>query len=175
MQEILLTRGLKCFVDDNVYDVVRYYKWWTQETRANGATNFMAKRTVAPFSMKLDVYLHRLTAGVPKCFRIRFKDENWLNYQHDNLRIEDKKGRKYQFHKFNRDSQYKGVVFDLYYGVWRAEFHKLIIGYYHNEVDAAHAYNVKIREIYKHPGRKINTITIMEHYYENNPRYRQNG
>ena len=172
MQEILLTRKFKCFVDDSLYEVARNYKWCTQETRANGATNYIGKRKVVPYSMDVIVYLYRLAAGVPCCFRVRFKDGNWLNYQHSNLRIEDKRGRVYHYHKFNKESRYNGVVFDLYYGIWRAEFHKLVIGFYNNEVDAARAYNIKIREIYpKAYKTRLNSIPILKRYEELNPRY----
>jgi len=176
MQEVLLTRNYKCFVDDDLYDIAKHYNWCAQETRANGATNFIAKRKVTLLSMQYIVYLHKLAAGVPKCFKVSFKDGNWLNYQENNLKRTDRKGRPYHFHKFKKDSQYRGVVFDLFYGLWRAEFHKLTIGYYDNEVDAARAYNIKMREIYKNPAKnKLNVITILDRYHENNPRYRRNG
>lgn len=173
MREIILTRGLKCFVDDPLYEVAKYYKWYSHRTNANGCSSYLAARMIYVDGNRTGVYLHRLAAGVPKCFRVRFKDGNELNYQYDNLQIEDKKKRKYTFHRFNKESMYKGVVFDYFYGLWRAEFYKLVIGYYPNEVDAARAYNIKIREIYKYPGRRLNQITVMDRYEENNPKYRR--
>ena len=174
MREIILTRGFRCFVDEPLYEVAKYYKWFVTETHANGATNYIAARDVKIDGMKMRVYLHRLAGGVPACFRVKFKDENWLNYQYDNLQIEDKRKIKYTYREFNKESKYKGVVFDYFYGLWRAEFFKMTIGYYRNEVDAARAYNIKMRHIYKNPGRhRLNKITIMEQYEENNPRYRR--
>ncbi len=175
MREIILTRGLKCFVDDDLYDVVKYYRWCAQITNHSFiSTDYIAKRTVKIFNNPVKVYLHRLAAGVPRCFKVIYKDGNYLNYQYDNIRLEDRQGNKYKFHRFNLKSMYKGVVFDYYFGLWRAEFYKMVIGYYTNELDAARAYNIKMKEIYKNPGRgRLNQITIMERYEENNPKYRR--
>jgi len=62
--------------------------------------------------------------------------------------IEDKKGNRYKYRVFSPESAYPFLVFDYYYGLWRAEYHKLVIGYYDNEVDGVRAYNKKMSEIY---------------------------
>jgi len=168
MKEILLTKNKITYVDDEAYEILAYYGWNCYEYGWREKVT-IAARSVFLNGKRISVYLHRVLAGVPQCFSVKPINGNRLDNVHENLQILDKAGNKYKFTPFTGKSSFKGVVWNGWYGLWEAKFFKMSIGFYKNEVDAARAYNVKIREIYPHPNRnRINSIPIMNKYLKNN-------
>ncbi len=159
MKEVLLTRGYKCFVDDDAFDIVNCYNWQAHVCK----TSVMASKTFFREGIRKKIFLHKLLAGVPACFKVGHLNGNSLDNQYDNLFIYDLKGNKYNFRKFSIKSKFKGVFWNGYHGLWDARFHKMTIGFYTNEIDAARAYNIKIGDIYKNE-RLQNKISIMRQY-----------
>ena len=170
MKELPLTRRMRAYLDDEAWSVFKDYKWVAQSayTWNKYKKYYLARRDFIIDSHRFAIYLHRQVMGVPKPFLIRHKNIEHLDNQHDNLRIEDDTGREYFFRKFTTQSQYKGVFWDRYYGLWRAELYRLVIGYYPLEIDAARAYNIKIKEIYGNVPGRMNTIKIMREYNRRN-------
>jgi len=165
MKEIILTQGVQTCLDDEAWSVLKEYNWLAAEayTWRKDKKRYLARRDFFINGQRFAVYLHRQVMGVPKPFIIKHKNE-CLDNQHENLRIEDEVGNPYFFRKFTAKSQFKGVCWDRYYGLWRSELHGLVIGYYSVEIDAARAYNIKIKEIYGNNPRRMNTIKIMREY-----------
>ena len=161
MQQILLSRGYKCYVDDVVYPFFGCHNWCAHDY--NGWVHGV--RSVMVNGMDFQIYLFRQILGVP-WLRVEWLDGNRLNYCSDNMRIKDRFGNRYSWYRFNGESRYKGIVWDKYYGLWRAEYCGLVIGYYITEVDAIRARNVKMEEI--HPGAKHyqHKIPILRKYFE---------
>lgn len=170
MKELLLTRRVKTYLDDEAWSVLKDYSWMAQRayTWLKDKRCYLACRRVHIDGCRVDIFLHRQVMGVPKPFLIRHKSVGYLDNQHNSLQIEDAGGRFYHFRRFSDQSQFTGVFWDRYYGLWRAEFHKLVIGYYPVEVDAARAYNIKIKEVYGNVQRRMNTIRIMREYNRKN-------
>ena len=166
MKEILLTEHKLTYVDDEAYEVLSYYPWnsyvfWRKST--------IAARPVFLDGKRFSLYLHRLIAGVPQCFKVKWINGNRLDNTYENLQICDSNGNKYSFLPFTGTSTFKGVKWNAWHGLWEAKFYKMSIGFYANEADAARAYNVKIREIYPKPGRgRLNSIPIMNRYLKYN-------
>jgi len=172
LREIVLTKGYKCFVDDVMYDVICTRNWHVLVCNSDVLLGkYLARRRLVIMGMGVLLYIHRLSAGVPKMFKVRFRNGNTLDYRHENLRICDFNNNEYEHRVFSPESSYKGVVFDYYYGLWRADFFGLVIGYYGNEVDAARAYNIKVIEICGGVVLKsrVNRIRVLEEYKRLNP------
>lgn len=175
MKEILLTRRIITYLDDEVWDIFKDYNWqaipsFQGKTTAKwkpGKLKHYARRTACVNGYTLVIYLHRQLMGVPKPFLVRHKNSDYLDNQHYNLLIEDEWGNKYCFRKFSPKSKYKGVIWDRANGLWRAEVHGLVIGYYIVEIDAARAYNLKMKEMFGTSQRKLNTISILRQYNKN--------
>jgi len=161
MKPLVLTNKLMTYVDDDAYELLHYYHW-----KAHPIINgHVANRNVSIDGFVKTMYMHRIIAGVPQCFNVKWKNGNKLDNQYENLLITDKTGNVYKNKPFNGESNYKGVKWSSYYGVWEARFSGMTIGYYFNEIDAARAYNIKMVEIFKKPGRgRLNKIGIMRSY-----------
>ena len=172
-KEILLTKHNLTYVDDDAYEILSYYPWnsyvygWKKKSVIAARPVFL-KET----GKRTSLYLHRMLAGVPQCFRVKHVNKNLLDNTHENLRICDENGNVYKFKPFTGKTTFKGVKWNGWHGLWEATFHKLSIGLYPNEVDAARAYNVKMREIDPNSSTRskfpINTIPIMNNYLKNN-------
>lgn len=168
MKEILLTKHKLTYVDDDAYEVLAYYPWtsfvcgWKKKT-------VIGARVVFLNGTRFSLYLHRLIAGVPQCFKVKWINGNRLDNTFENLKIYDAKGNNYFFTPFTGKSKFKGVKWNAWHGLWEARFFKMSIGFYSNEVDAARAYNVKMKEIYPICSRtRLNSIPIMNKYIKNN-------
>jgi len=170
-KEILLTKHNLTYVDDEAYEILSYYPWnsyvygWGDKKSVIAARPVFLKESGA----KLSLYLHRLIAGVPQIFGVKHINKNVLDNKHENLQIHDENGNNYFYPPFTGKTKFKGVKWNGWHGLWEATFFKLSIGLYPNEVDAARAYNVKIREIYPNASRlRLNSIPIMNRYLKNN-------
>ena len=160
MKELILTKSYYTRVDDRAGEILDHYTWYANEK--NRTTAF---RSVYIHGWTYTLYLHRLICGVPQCFGVKWLNENRLDNQYENFAIIDGLGNRYKFKPFTGKSDFKGVYWSAYNGLWEAKFFKMTIGYYTNEIDAARAYNKKMNEIYIKPGRgRLNSIPVMNKY-----------
>ncbi len=166
MKKLSLTRNLSTYVNDDVYNVLLCYNWQAHYCR--DGNYFLASRSVYLNGRQVKLFLHRLLAGVPSCFRVRRKNNDFLDNQHYNLIISDKLGNRYFFRHFSTKSRYKGVFWSAYHGIWETKVYGMTIGYYRNEIDAARAFNIKMTEIHPNAKYKRNKITIMRRFNEKN-------
>ena len=172
-KEILLNKHNLTYVDDEAYEILAYYPWnsyvygWKKKSVIAGRPVYLKEN-----GNKFSLYLHRILAGVPQCFGVRHINKNVLDNKYENLLIHDKLGNEYKFKPFTGKTTFKGVKWNAWHGLWEATFYKLSIGLYPNEVDAARAYNVKVKEIDPHANVRskfpLNSIPIMNKYLKNN-------
>jgi len=128
MKQILLTRGARAFVDDDVYDWLSWYDWHFHESHSR----CYAARVVTVTGKKKKVWLHRMVAGYPRFFKVRFLNGDTLDCQRSNLYVERQKASE-EWRSSAGNSEFIGVHWDKAKGLWN--------GKYDNEIDAARAVN----------------------------------
>lgn len=134
MKEIKLAKGKTTLIDDEDWELVKDYKW-----SAQGKKDTLYAVTTITISM------HQLIMGA-KGQQIDHINGNGLDNQKSNLRTATS-----QQNSFNRrkrsgcSSVYKGVCWSKRAKKWRAYLTKnqkhFSLGYFHNEIDAARAYD----------------------------------
>jgi hypothetical protein len=82
MVKLHLTSGLVAMVDDEDWDLIKGYNWYSVKMR-----NTHYVRATIPKSGGKKVYLHRLIMGEPEDMMVDHIDGNGLNDQKSNLRI----------------------------------------------------------------------------------------
>jgi hypothetical protein len=143
MKEIKLTQGKVALVDDEDYEYLNQFKWFTNNI--NGY--FYAGRQITVSKNKQTIiYMHRIIMKPEKGTVIDHLDGNTLNNQKNNLRIctHAENMRNSKINKNNK-SGYKGVVYQINSNNYKAQIkfnNKTInIGSYIDPIDAARAYN----------------------------------
>lgn len=132
-------------IDD--FEKIKPYKWHVD-------VNKYCKNIYARNNNK--VRMHRLIMGITNpAILVDHKDGNGLNNRRSNLRIctatENAQNTKI-LQKNDKTSKFKGVSLDKRRGIWRARMSnkgkKIWIGMYKSEIDAAKAYDTKVRELH---------------------------
>lgn len=140
MKEITLTKGKTAIVDDEDFDLLSTWSW-TARPSLNTSYGY---RKVYVNKKYQTVHMHRFILGTEKM--VDHIDHNGLNNQKTNLRICTHSQNMCNARKRkNSSSRYKGVYWNAEKKKWhvRASFDgkKYNVGYYHNEIEAALAYN----------------------------------
>jgi len=149
MKAFCLSRNIYCLTDDDIYDWLHHWKW---SIANHGRKGFRYARRfgINPLLHKQQfIYLHKVVAGISKNYLLKFRDHNPLNLQRANLSVINPRGEPVKWWASNGVSRFTGVKWDGYYGLWKAHLLDLPIGYFASEMDAAEAYNKKIREFSK--------------------------
>lgn len=135
---IPLTRGKFAVVDAEDYPRISKYTWFTEGTQKN----CYAVRKQNGKSIKM----HRQITNAPDHLVVDHIDHNGLNNQKKNLRLATfTQNCQNQRRSAHGTSKYKGVHWNKRAKKWAAAIrcnnktHHL--GYFHNETDAAHAYD----------------------------------
>ncbi len=137
MSKIPLTQGKHALVDNEDFEQLKKWKWFTKRTQSG---IFYAWSRIGGGN----IYMHRVVMKAEQGQVVHHKDGNGLNNQKDNLQIcsYSLHGRANRPRKDGR-SKYKGVY--RQYGKWGASIRingkKKYLGYYKLEEDAARAYN----------------------------------
>ena len=152
MKEIPLTRGRVALVDDEDYDYLMQWKWYTNKTLQG---KFYAARSLWNLITKKikNVCMHRVIIDAKKGEEVDHKDGNGLNNQRGNLRLctraQNNANSKLQK---NSTSGYKGATFDRHAQKWQAHImynrRHLFLGYYGTSEEAARAYDKKAIELF---------------------------
>jgi len=145
MKEIFLTQGKVTFVDDVNYEQLNQYRWFALR---NPCGYFYAARMIFKNNRQITIYMHREILGLSPKNKNQTDhiNHNTLDNRIDNLRIcthqENAMNRK---PRSNTSSKYKGVSWHKQMKKWLVHItvkKKIIhIGYFHNEIFAALAYN----------------------------------
>lgn len=162
MKEIQLTRNKVAIVDDEDYQKINQYKWWTFKSKYNN--NFYASAKIDG----KDVLMHRYILGLedPK-IQIDHKNRNALDNTRENLRIVSNQENSFNRGKNkNNKSGYKGVWFARYgYNYYKGKKTRYentkpwiagikhngknkTIGYFATAEEAAKAYDIKAKELF---------------------------
>ena len=144
MREIKLTQGKVAFVDDEDYERVNQHKWYAHKSR----NTFYAERTIRVNGKRIPQTMHRFIMGdMPIGMMVDHEDGNGLNNQKSNLRPATNQENCMNQRKPNRScsSPYNGVYFYKQTNRWKSQIQiegkRKDLGYFHDEQDAARAYD----------------------------------
>lgn len=147
-------------VDDEDYEELIKYKWHAQPDDSR----WYANRKVGKGRLDKTVSMHRIIMGDTTGVQYDHIDGNGLNNQKSNLRIathrENMRNRK---NNSIGSSRYKGVCWHKRVKKWQSRIgmdcKRICLGYYDSEEEAARAYDIKARELFKEFAR-LNFIEI---------------
>lgn len=158
MKIIKLTKGRETLVDDDIYELVKNYKWYFKKIGYAARANYNKK--TKKFKQE---YLHHYIIGYPsKGKMIDHIDGNPLNNQKENLRIctRSENTQNSKLSEYNK-SGYKGVYkicvkqayknkeYSNFY--WKAHIKrngKLFQKLFKDKFEAAKFYDSKVLELY---------------------------
>jgi hypothetical protein len=150
MKTIKLKHGHEALVDDEDFEYLSQWNWsyclknYRESARRSTRTNGKFKT----------IYMHQMLLSPRLGYMVDHKDGNALNNCKNNLRYatNSENLRNSKKHKVGT-SAYKGVHWAKDKRKWVAVIadgnHRIKIGYYHEELIAALAYDIKAKEIYR--------------------------
>lgn len=144
MKQLTTCSGDTTLLDDDIYELVSGDFW-----HYDGSRVFKGKS-----AGRADT-LHSFVKGkAPIGYVIDHADRNPLNNQRSNLRYATYSENSYNTsprRNINKSSKYKGVTRygNKYRAVIQYDGDKIHLGYFHSEVEAAIAYNVRAKELFK--------------------------
>lgn len=141
MKTIALTQGQVAIIDAEDYEAISRFKW---QAFWNGYT-FYAVRNVWVGRKRTTMYMHRFLLNPPLGFEVDHRDGDGLNNTRANIRLCTKAENQHNKQPQSGSSNYKGVCWCTRDRIWMAHIkvnrRLLNLGYYHNEEEAALAYN----------------------------------
>lgn len=152
-RRIRLSQGKYAIVDPDDYPRLSRYKWYT----AKGSHSFYATRGQWSGKLKkrLTIMMHREILNVPEGMVADHINHNGLDNRKANLRIctPADNARNARYPKINTSSRYRGVWYNKQTQKWRATIvvnrKRKQIGYFHNEIEAAKAYDEAAKKYYR--------------------------
>lgn len=137
MREIHLVRGEVALVDDDVYDEMSGYRWYSMKGYATRGY-FHKGRTK-------HVRMHRAIVGAAPGVMVDHINGNTLDNRRENLRVCSNSDNQKNRHRANGSSRFKGVCWNKQSNKWQAGI-KLNgkskhLGLFGSEEDAARAYD----------------------------------
>ena len=134
MKEIQLSKGKITLVDDEDYQYLNQWKWYSYKIGNSYYSHAVIKYKT--------VIMHRLIMNCPTNLVIDHIDHDGLNNQKSNLRICTQRQNTVNRMPFGK-SKYKGVYFDgnRIRAIINYNNKKRYLGSFKNEMDAAKAYD----------------------------------
>jgi hypothetical protein len=152
MIEILLTQDKFAIIDDENYELISKYKWSASKM---GNQYYAVTKSSRKLGNRKNLFMHRLILG------LNFGDKRYgdhinhdtLDNRNNNLRIVDSHQSSLNRRSHNNSSSiYKGVGWDKHIQKWRSRIyinnHDIYLGTFHNDADAAKAYDAKAKELF---------------------------
>ncbi len=145
MKEISLGRGFKALVDDEDYDYLNQWKWYSH--------NDYAFRVKWKHGKQKTIFMHRFILKVKKGQEVDHIDRNRSNNQKLNLRISShSQNLMNQKLSAANTSGYKGVSFDKKRGKWFVSITKNRIqknlGRFDTAIEGAKRYDAVAKKIF---------------------------
>jgi hypothetical protein len=150
MKQIPLTRGQVALVDDEDYDNLMQYKWFSNYKKTSRGDNWSALGYVC----KKTVLMHRFLLQPPSNLQIDHINGNGLDNRRANLRLATNQQNQANTRKRGPEtsSVYKGVCWAKRHKRWLAKICKdgknIFLGHFSEETDAAKAYDRAATEYY---------------------------
>ena len=157
MKQIELTQDKFAIVDDNIYEELNQYKWYSQKGRKTYYARRMLPRNNKKRAM---ISMHHMILGKPeKGFEIDHINGNGIDNRKCNLRFVTKRQNCQNRKNVNDSSKYPGVYWYKQRKKWCARIFlngKLNhIGYFKIELEAFDAY--------KNAVNKLNEIVVYDY------------
>lgn len=157
MVKMTTSNGVEFEIDEEDVDRVAAYRWYG--FKPDGKKTYIFRTISTRLSSgkwkTQSVYLHRFLIDAPSGLSVDHKDNNSLNNRRSNLRLATQSQQNQNTKKLNpstASSRFKGVSFNKKRNAWEVYIHdkrkKVIIGYFQNEEEAAHAYDNAARSRY---------------------------
>lgn len=152
MKEVPLTKGKVALVDDEDFDLVSQYKWCACKNKKD--TTWYARSVIRDNSGKIiTISMHRLIMNANPEQLVDHIDGDGLNNRRlTNLRCCTDSENQHNMHARWGKSRYKGVYYHRQAGKWHARISvnkkRISLGYYHDEVLAAIAYDEAARKMF---------------------------
>ena len=153
MKLIKLTQDRWAMVDDEDYDYLSQWKWYTKKGKSE--TWYACRNlSIAEGQPNVTIRMHRVILNVPQGLEVDHINNCGLDNRRGNLRecTRSQNMRNSRSHK-NSSSRFKGVSWHKRDKVWQANItiHTglIHIGSFDTEKDAAIAYNEKAVELFR--------------------------
>jgi hypothetical protein len=153
MKQIPLSKGQFAIVDDDDFEWLSQWEW--SAIWAEGTQSYYARRMETSCGTRLTIRMHRQILGLETGDKLQGDhiNGNTLDNRRENLRAvssaENKRNRK--AHKNNK-SGFKGVDLHVGKGRWRSQIYAngrcRHLGYFHDPIEAARAYNAAAKELH---------------------------
>lgn len=159
MRHIKLTKGYVTMVDDEDFELLNRFKWYS-DVKPNGV---YPSRKISTDGFSTSIRMHYYIIDVPEGCVVDHIDRNPLNNQKNNLRVasHSQNSRNRTKSKSKTTSKYLGVYWDKVNSVWKSQLRikgmRINGGQYHNEEEAALAYN-KYAKIYYGEFANLNIV-----------------
>ena len=149
MKTIPLTKGQVALVDDEDYPELAKHKWYALKPYC---TYYAARRVASVNGRRPLVYMHRVILGAKPGEQCDHLNWNGVDNRRANLRLCTQSQNNQNKPKRRGSSRYLGVEWDTRRDKWAARIRgggtRRWLGYFHNEDDAAKAYDRAARELF---------------------------
>jgi len=143
-RRIMLTRWYFAIVDVEDFEWLSRFRWCVLCSR-EGNPRYAARRENNRF-----VLMHRMIADVPRGMDVDHVNGNGLDNRRHNLRVCTRSENLQNMRPRGGSSRFKGVYWHKRDKVWRAYINvnkvRLSLGSFHDEIDAARAYDEAARK-----------------------------
>lgn len=142
MMTIPLTKGYEAIVDDDKYEVLNKWKWYSSEQ----GKSVYAKRMIYIDGRQVGVIMHRLIMSAPFGLVVDHINGNGLDNRVCNLRVcTYSQNSQNQRNQDGTSSRFKGVTWCKNDCVWVSQIkhlgNRIYLGRFKSEESAAEAYN----------------------------------
>lgn len=146
-----LTKNKITLIDKADFQLVKQWKW---SYLAGGYAMRKSRYGPRKLGKYYCIYLHRFLLNAPKGIDVDHINGNKLDNRRSNLRLASRSqnfANQPKQKKLNCTSQFKGIYWDKTLKFWRVRIHfrhkKFEIGLFKNEIAAAMAYDIWVKDI----------------------------
>ena len=153
-RRIPLTQQRFAIVDPEDYPRLAKYKW--HAVKAGNTYYAVTSRWSKTAKKRVNTYMHRLIIDVPQGLLVDHINHNGLDNRKANLRPVTRSGNAHNVRRPrpNAYSRYKGVWFCRHTNKWRVIIShngkRKQVGYFHDEIEAAKAYDAAAKKYHGH-------------------------